>query len=100
MIVVVGYIGCRRAELQARRGWELVPIVVAAADVSANTAITIDLLAQRPMPSQFVTANIIGPQNYSLVVGHKVLIDLKKGEPLRWTQLEQPGHGGGEPGAR
>ncbi len=84
----LGYADRRSAERSARKGWDLVPIVVAGADVDEGTTLTTDMIAQRPMPSQFVTPSVIKPENYSYVVGQKVLVNLKKGDPLLWTQFE------------
>ncbi len=84
----LGYLDRRGAEKNARKGWDLVPIVVAGADVDEGTTLTTDMIAQRPMPSQFVTPSVIKPENYSYVVGQRVLVNLKKGDPLLWTQFE------------
>jgi len=84
----LGYLDRRGAEKNARKGWDLVPIVVAGVDVDEGTTLTTDMIGQRPMPSQFVTPSVIKPENYSYVVGQRVLVNLKKGDPLLWTQFE------------
>ncbi|HUB09186.1 MAG TPA: Flp pilus assembly protein CpaB [Myxococcales bacterium] len=85
---LLGYLDRRNAERNARKGWDLVPIVVAAQDVDEGTVLTTDMIAQQPMPSRFVTPSVIKPENYSYVVGQKVLVNLHKHDPLLWTQFE------------
>ena len=85
---LLGWLDLRSAEHRARKGWDLLPIVVASQDIDEGITLTTDMIAQRPMPSQFVTPSVIKPENYSYVVGQKVLVNLKKGDPLLWTQFE------------
>ncbi len=85
---MLGWLDRKNAEKSARKGWDLVPIVVASADIDEGTVLDTGMIAQRPMPSQFVTPSVIKPENYSYVVGQKVLVNLKKGDPLLWTQFE------------
>jgi Flp pilus assembly protein CpaB len=99
-VVLLGYLGYGYALNAAREGWNLVPIVVVAVDVDANATITTDMVAQRAIPSQFANANVIRPAQYSFVIGQKVLVGLRKGDPLRWTQFELPSHGGSGPGSK
>ena len=84
----LGYFDRRSAERRAREGWDLVPIVVAHQDVDEGTTLTNDMIAQRQMPSKFVTPSVIKPENNSYVVGQKVLVNIKSGDPLLWTQFE------------
>ncbi len=91
IVVVVGllaaYLGYSSGHRRAVRGWDLVPVVVAAQDIAVGQTLETDMIAQRPMPSQFVTPSIILPENYSHVVGQKVLVSLKKGDPILWSQF-------------
>ncbi|MHB1845222.1 MAG: Flp pilus assembly protein CpaB [Deltaproteobacteria bacterium] len=85
---LLGWVDLRSAEHSARKGWNLVPIIVASQDIDEGSTLTTDMVAQRPMPSQFVTPSVIKPENYSYVIGQKVLVNLKRGDPLLWTQFE------------
>ncbi len=85
---LLGYIDLREAQRSARRGWNLVPIIVASQDIDEGSTLTTDMVAQRPLPSQFVTPSVIKPENYNYVIGQKVLVNLKRGDPLLWTQFE------------
>lgn len=55
-IGVVHYSGLKKREAEVRRGWNLVPVVVAAVDVPAGTTLTFDMISQRSVPEQFVTS--------------------------------------------
>ncbi len=85
---MLAWLNVSTARREARKGWNLVPIVVAGQDVDEGTTLTTDMIAQRAMPSQFVTPSVIKPDNYSYVVGQRVLVNLKKGDPLLWSQFE------------
>jgi pilus assembly protein CpaB len=85
---LLGYADRRGAEKEARKGWDIVPVVVAGVDIDEGSTLTMDMIAQSGMPSKFVTPSVIKPDNYSYVVGQKVMVNLKKGDPLVWTQFE------------
>jgi pilus assembly protein CpaB len=75
-------------KLEVPKGWNLVPVVVAAMDVSAGAVVAIQLLGQRAIPEQCVTSSVAKPDSASSVVNRKVLVPLEAGDPLRWSQLE------------
>jgi pilus assembly protein CpaB len=85
---VVSLNAIRKREADVRRGWNLVPVVVAAVDISEGTVVTIDMISQRSVPDQFVTSSVVKPDSSSYVVGQKVLVPLQAGDPLMWSQLE------------
>ncbi|HVE82079.1 MAG TPA: SAF domain-containing protein [Myxococcales bacterium] len=72
----------------ARRGWNLVPVVVAAVDMPESTVVTIDNISQRMIPEQFVTSSVVKPESASHVVNQKILVPIQAGDPLYWTQFE------------
>lgn len=71
----------------ARRGWNLVPVVVVAADIPANGEVTMELLSQRSMPEQFVTESVVRPDEASRVITRRVRAKLVAGDPLLWRDL-------------
>ena len=73
---------------QARRGWNLVHVVVAAQDIPEGTTVTLDMISQRAVPEQFVTSSVVRPESASYVVNQKVLAPLQAGDPLLWSQFE------------
>ena len=68
----------------ARKGWTLVPVVIAARDLTPGTVVTMADLDQRSIPEQFETASVIKPDSASYVVNQAVNVPVAKGEPLRW----------------
>ncbi len=73
---------------KAGKGWNVVPVLVAAQDVAENTVITLDMLAQRAVPEQFVTSSVVKPDSAAYIVNQKLLVPVKAGDPLLWSQFE------------
>jgi len=84
----LGYVYVKRSASNARKGWNLVPVVVAAVDITEDTVVTMDMISQRSIPEQFVTASIVKPDSASYIVSQKVLVPLQAGDPLLWSQFE------------
>ncbi|MHB8878874.1 MAG: Flp pilus assembly protein CpaB [Myxococcaceae bacterium] len=85
---VVAYSAIKKKEADVRRGWNLVPVVVAASDISEGTVVTFDMISQRSVPEQFVTSSVVKPDSASYVVNQKVLVPVQAGDPLLWSQFE------------
>ncbi len=85
---VVAYSAIKKKEADVRRGWNLVPVVVAASDIPEGTVVTFDMISQRSVPEQFVTSSVVKPDSASYVVNQKVLVPLQQGDPLLWSQFE------------
>jgi Flp pilus assembly protein CpaB len=86
--VGMGFLSFNLVKERARRGWNLVPVVVAATDLPRGTVVTLDLISQRQIPEQFVTSSVVRPESAAHVVNQKVLAPLQAGDPLLWSQLE------------
>lgn len=84
----VGWAGIQKQRADVRAGWNLVPVVVASVDVSEGTVVTMEMISQRSVPEQFVTASVVKPDSASYVVGQKVMVSLQAGDPLLWSQFE------------
>ena len=82
------WVDLNHAKEAARAGWDLKPVVVAAQDIDEGTIIAPEMVAQRRIPSQFVTASVIPPDNFNFVIGQKVMVAIKRGDTLLWTQFE------------
>jgi pilus assembly protein CpaB len=78
----------RKERADARKGWNIVPVVVASQDIPEGTVVSYDMVAQRPVPEQFVTSSVVKPDSVTYVVGQKVLVPLQQGDPLLWSQFE------------
>jgi pilus assembly protein CpaB len=85
---VVAYSAIKKKEADVRRGWNLVPVVVASQDIPEGTVVTFDMISQRSVPEQFVTSSVVKPDSASYVVNQKVLVPLQAGDPLLWSQFE------------
>jgi pilus assembly protein CpaB len=85
---VVSYSALRRQAENNRKGWNLVPVVVAGVDISEGTVVTIEMVATRSIPEQFVTASVVKPDSATYIVNQKVLVPLQSGDPLLWSQFE------------
>jgi pilus assembly protein CpaB len=85
---VVAYSAIKKKESDVRRGWNLVPVVVAAQDIPEGTIVTLDMISQRSVPEQFVTSSVVKPDSATYVVNQKVLVPLQAGDPLLWSQFE------------
>ena len=84
----LGIFYVKREAANARKGWNLVPVVVAAQDISADTIVTMEMISQRSIPEQFVTSSVVKPDSANYVVNQKVLVPLQAGDPLLWSQFE------------
>src|SRR3954469_15211689 len=84
----VAWSAIKKRELDVRRGWNLVPVVVAAVDISEGTVVTFDMISQRSVPEQFVTSSVVKPDSASYVVNQKVLVPVQAGDPLLWSEFE------------
>jgi pilus assembly protein CpaB len=84
----IAFSAIKKKESDVRRGWNLVPVVVAGSDVPEGTVVTLDMISQRQVPEQFVTSSVVRPESASHVVNQKVLVPLQAGDPLLWSQFE------------
>jgi Flp pilus assembly protein CpaB len=78
----------KKQGLDAKKGWNLVPVIVATVDITENTAVTMEMISQRSVPEQFVTSSIVKPDSASYIVNQKVLVPVQAGDPLRWSDFE------------
>ena len=85
---VVAYSAVKKQMHDARVGWNLTTIVVASVDIPEGSTVSLDMVAQRAVPEQFVTSSVVKPDSASYVVGQKVLVPLQAGDPLLWSQFE------------
>ncbi len=92
LLMLVGfglaYSALERERAEVRKGWNLVPVVVAAVDLPEGTVVTSEHLSQRSVPEQFVTGSIIKPDSVSFVLGQRVLVPVAAGDGLLWSQFE------------
>jgi pilus assembly protein CpaB len=85
---VLSWSAIKKREADVRKGWNLVPVVVASVDISEGTVVTMEMMSQRSVPEQFVTSSVVKPDSASYVVNQKVLVPVAAGDPLLWSQFE------------
>jgi pilus assembly protein CpaB len=85
---IVAYSAIKKKEADVRRGWNLVPVVVATTDITEGSVVSFDMISQRSVPEQFVTSSVVKPDSASYVVNQKVLVPVQAGDPLLWSQFE------------
>ncbi len=84
---VVGWSGLKRKQAEMTAGLNLVPVLVAATDLAEGTEVVVDQMAQREVPSKFVTASVLAPESMSYVVNQKLLVPLLAGDLLLWSHF-------------
>jgi pilus assembly protein CpaB len=89
-LVAIGVVALMLAgvENRVKKGWNLVPVVVAAADLPEGTTIGLESISQRAVPEQFVTSSVVRPDSTEYVVNQRLLVPVQAGDPLLWTQFE------------
>ena len=85
---LIAWSAIKKREADVRKGWNLVPVVVAATDMSEGAVLTMEMISQRSIPEQFVTSSVVKPDSASYVINQKVLVALQAGDPLLWSQFE------------
>ena len=84
----VGFSWIQKTKSDVRKGWNLVPIVVAAVDIPENAIVTMEMISQRSVPEQFVTSSVVKPDSASYIVNQKIMVASQAGDPLLWSQFE------------
>lgn len=88
LVGTAGFLWVKKKATDARRGWNLVPVVVASQDIPEGTVVTFDMINQRSMPEQFVTSSIVKPDSATYIVNQRILVPVQAGDPLLWSQFE------------
>lgn len=81
------HLATKRAH-ELRKGWNLVPVVVAAQDLGEGEVVTFDRLVQRSVPEQFVTSSVVKPGSAEHIVNQRLLVPVRAGDMLLWSQFE------------
>jgi pilus assembly protein CpaB len=85
---LIAWSAVKKKEADVRKGWNLVPVVVAAVDLSEGSVVTMEMVSQRSIPEQFITSSVVKPDSASYIVNQKVLVPVQAGDPLLWSQFE------------
>lgn len=88
VLVVGGYSWVQKQAREAKKGWNLVPVVIAAQDIPENTIVSFEHLSQRSVPEQFVTSSVVKPDSASYIVNQRILVPAQAGDMMLWSQFE------------
>jgi pilus assembly protein CpaB len=84
----IGYAVVKKKEQDVRRGWNLVPVVVAAQDIPEGTKVTYDMLRVRNVPEQFVTSSVVKQDSAAYIIDQRINVPMQQGDLLLWSQVE------------
>lgn len=84
---IIHYSKTRRDELEARRGWDLVPVVIAATDIKRGQLLTFDRISQRAIPEQFVSEDLVKSDDVARAVNRPAANDLREGDLVYWGAI-------------
>lgn len=82
------WISIRSEAAEARAGWELEMVLVAAEALPAGRELRPEDLARREIPVRFVSSSVVRPEQLHLVVGQRLQASMQPGDPLLWVHLE------------
>ncbi len=85
---VGGYAWLKKKERDVRKGWNLVPAVVAAVDLAEGTVVGFENISQRSVPEQFITSSVVRPDSASYIVNQRILVPVQAGDLMLWSQFE------------
>lgn len=85
----IAYLGIEAEKAKVRRGWTLVPgVVVATKAIPEGSVITLDMVAERAVPEQFVTSSMVKVESISRILDQTILVSVQAGDPILWTQFD------------
>ena len=79
----------KRGALQSRRGWKLVPAMVAARDLPEGTVLEVPDLVIQDVPEELVTASVVRPGGTATVSGQKLQVAMMKGDLVLASHLKK-----------
>ncbi len=71
-----------------RKGLDPIQIIVARENIPSNTPLGPDMVASRSVPSDFVHANSIYPEELSLIINRELLYPVRGGDPILWMDFK------------
>lgn len=68
--------------------WEPLPILVAAASVNEGDRIVYAEIERSSLPARFVSPSMVPPEHADTIVGQRLLVPLRPGDPILWSHFE------------
>ncbi|MBN1208105.1 MAG: hypothetical protein JXB05_24790 [Myxococcaceae bacterium] len=96
---IVAYVMVKKAEHGDRKGWGLVPVVVAARDIAPGEKVPLEAISQRPIPEQFITPSVVKPDSAVSVGFSRLTAPLVAGDPMNWGFFSTAKAGMATPGS-
>lgn len=94
-LLAVNYLKSREAALRQAyldQQQNIIPVVVASADLQRGDIISSDNMSIRQIPADFVMGNVITPDDFSLAEGRNLLEPIYAGKPVPWAFVAGEGH--------
>ncbi|MFP2904418.1 SAF domain-containing protein [Pyxidicoccus sp. 3LFB2] len=85
---ILAHVLVTEAADDARKGWELVPVIVASKALASGDPVTYEAIAERRLPARLVTSSFVKPDSARYIVSQALIAPLAAGEPLRWGSFE------------
>ena len=89
--VAAGLLAWRQLKMwktEVTRGWQLEDVIVANADLQPGNTLSAETYRVDKMPRKFVYGSILVPSDLEVALGRRVVVPVKRGEPLHWYQLQ------------
>jgi pilus assembly protein CpaB len=85
------YIAARAAAVEAsfEQRYASRSVVVAAADLASGELLEVSKLAARPMPKDFLPADVVSAEDAAELLGGRAAIDIRRGAPLLRSAVER-----------
>ena len=92
IFAVKSYVDKMERQAQAQLRGE--PVVAASRDIEAGTELTIQMIAQKSVPKQFIPPQAIqGEAQIKQIVGRRAAVPIKAGQVVLWSDLVSEGRG-------
>lgn len=79
----------RLADIEARSQGKTVNIIVAKRDLLRGESLSSDNVAIRAIPADYAQSGSVFPEQFGSIEGEAIGFDLKAGEMLMWSQMEE-----------
>lgn len=88
------HLSLRSQEERIQEGWDPVPVLVAATAIEEGGIVARADLAAAEMPERFVSPSMVRPGHADTLVGQRLLVPLRPGDPILWSHFEAAEEGG------
>lgn len=90
-VLLYGSLAAKEREM--REGWDPLPILVASVDSPDGLEMELARMARSEMPERFVSPSMVRPEHAQTLVGQRLVVPLRAGDPILWSHFERAGEG-------